>query len=37
MRRMFNPAHLGGTIRKDILPALGITLTDAAKQLGISG
>jgi addiction module HigA family antidote len=33
---MFDPPHPGETIREDILPALGITVTDAAKQLGVS-
>ncbi len=36
MSRMFNPPHPGATLREDILPALGLTLTDAARQLGIS-
>ena len=36
MGRMFNPPHPGETIREDILPALGITVTEAARQLGIS-
>lgn len=33
---MFKPPHPGETIREDILPALGVTVTDAAKQLGVS-
>jgi addiction module HigA family antidote len=33
---MFNPPHPGETIREDILPALGITVTEAARQLGVS-
>ncbi len=36
MGRMFNPPHPGETIREDILPALSLTVTEAAKQLGIS-
>jgi len=36
MSRMFNPPHPGATLREDILPALGLTVTDAAKQLGIT-
>jgi addiction module HigA family antidote len=36
MGRMFNPPHPGETIREDILPALGITVTEAARQLGVS-
>jgi addiction module HigA family antidote len=33
---MFNPPHPGESIREDILPALGITVTEAAKHLGIA-
>ena len=36
MGRMFNPPHPGETLRKDILPALGLTVTDAARQLGVT-
>ncbi len=36
MARMFNPPHPGETLREDILPALGLTVTDAARQLGIT-
>jgi addiction module HigA family antidote len=36
MGRMFNPPHPGETIREDILPALGISVTEAARQLGVS-
>ena len=36
MGRMINPPHPGETIREDILPALGITVTEAASQLGVS-
>jgi addiction module HigA family antidote len=36
MGRMFNVPHPGETIRDDILPALGLTVTEAARQLGIS-
>lgn len=36
MARMFNPPHPGETIREDILPALSITVTEAAKQLGVA-
>jgi len=36
MGRMFDPPHPGESIREDILPALGITVTEAAKQLGVS-
>lgn len=36
MGRMVNPPHPGSLLREDILPDLGITVTDAASQLGIS-
>ena len=36
MGHMFNPPHPGKSIREDILPDLGITVTEAAKQLGVA-
>ena len=36
MAEMFNPPHPGLTLRDDVLPALGLTVTDAAGQLGVS-
>ena len=36
MGRMHNPPHPGESIREDILPTLGITVTEAAKQLGVA-
>ena len=36
MSRMHNPPHPGETLREDILPALGLTVTDAAAQLGVT-
>ena len=33
MSRLYNP-HPGETLREDVLPALGLTVTDAAAQLG---
>jgi addiction module HigA family antidote len=33
---MFNPPHPGLTLRDDVLPALGLTVTEAAKQLDVS-
>ncbi len=36
MSRMYNPPHPGGTLRDDVLPALGLTITEAAKQLGVT-
>lgn len=36
MARMFNPPHPGLTLRDDVLPALGLTVTEAAAQLGVA-
>lgn len=36
MSRMHNPPHPGETLREDVLPALGLTVTDAAAQLGVT-
>lgn len=36
MTRMFNPPRLGLTLRDDVLPALGLTVTQAAQQVGVS-
>jgi addiction module HigA family antidote len=33
---MLNPPHPGATLREDVLPALGLTETQAAQQLGIT-
>lgn len=33
---MHNPPHPAETIREDILPALGLSVTEAARQLGVS-
>lgn len=33
---MFNPPHPGETLREDVLPGLGLTVTDAAAQLGVT-
>ncbi len=30
------PPHPGETLRADVLPALGLTVTDAAAQLGVT-
>ena len=34
--RMHNPPHPAATIKECILPELGLTVTAAAKQLGVS-
>ena len=36
MARMFNPPHPGLTLKDDVLPALGLTVTQTAEQLGVS-
>ena len=36
MNGLFNPPHPGETLREDILPALGLTVTQAASQLGVT-
>ncbi|KAA8731018.1 HigA family addiction module antidote protein [Acinetobacter qingfengensis] len=36
MVQMFNPPHPGETLREDVLPALNLTVTEAAAQLGVS-
>ena len=35
MSTMHNPPHPGETLRDDVLPALGLSVTDAAAQLGV--
>ncbi|MCD8505390.1 MAG: HigA family addiction module antitoxin [Burkholderiaceae bacterium] len=34
--QMHNPPHPGSILREDVLPELGITVTEAASQLGVS-
>ena len=36
MAEMHNPPHPGLTLRDDVLPALGLKVTEAAEQLGVS-
>ncbi len=36
MTRIHNPPHPGETLRDDVLPALGLTVTEAANQLGVT-
>ena len=36
MKRIHNPPHPGETLREDVLPALGLTVTEAAAQLGVT-
>lgn len=34
--KMYNPPHPGLTLRDDVLPALGLTVTEAAQQLDVA-
>lgn len=34
--RMHNPPHPGSLLKEDVLPELGLSVTEAARQLGIS-
>ena len=34
--RMFNPPHPAEIIKEDILPELGLSVTEAARHLGVS-
>ncbi|MDD5271999.1 MAG: HigA family addiction module antitoxin [Methylovulum sp.] len=36
MTQMYNPPHPGEALREDVLPALGLSITAAAKQLGVT-
>ncbi len=36
MNRMHNPPHPSETLREDVLPALELSVTDAARELGIT-
>ena len=33
---MFDPPHPGEILREDVLPEMGLTVTEAAKQIGVS-
>ncbi len=37
MAKMFNPPHPAAILREDVLPALGLTVSEAARQLGEEG
>lgn len=32
---MFNPPHPGGILKHDVFPELGLTVTQAAEQIGV--
>lgn len=34
--QMHNPPHPGSILKEDVLPELGLTVTQAAEQLGVS-
>jgi len=34
--KMYNPPHPGLTLRDDVLPALGLSVTEAAQQLDVA-
>lgn len=36
MRNIHNPLHPGETLRDNVLPALGLTVTEVARQLGVT-
>jgi addiction module HigA family antidote len=36
MSKMHSPTHPGETLKEDILPALGLSVTEAADQLGVA-
>ncbi len=36
MATMFNPPHPGETLREDVLPELGLTVSEAARQIGVT-
>jgi addiction module HigA family antidote len=36
MSKIYNPPHPGETLREDVLPALGLSVTEAAAQLGVT-
>ena len=36
MARMHDPPHPGETLKEDVLPELRLTVTEAARQLGVS-
>lgn len=36
MKRMHNPPHPASILREDVLPALGLSVSEVARQLGVS-
>ena len=33
---MHNPPHPGSILKEDVIPAMGLTVTEAAKQIGVT-
>ena len=36
MTRMYKPPYPGENLREDVLPAMGLSVTEAAKQIGVT-
>ncbi|MCP4189296.1 MAG: HigA family addiction module antidote protein [Planctomycetaceae bacterium] len=36
MATMHNPPHPGSILKEDVIPAMGLTVTEAAKQIGVT-
>jgi len=36
MTNIYSPSHPGETLKEDVLPALGLNVTEAAEQLGVA-
>jgi addiction module HigA family antidote len=36
MQRAHEPTHPGAVLREDVLPSLGLSVTDAARHLGVT-
>ena len=36
LNAMYNPPHPGEILRKDVFPEMGLTVTEAASQIGVS-
>lgn len=36
MSKLHNPPHPGETLKEDVLPALGLSITEVAQQLGVA-
>jgi len=36
MATMHNPPHPGSILKEDVIPAMGLTVTEAARQIGVT-